>query len=134
MIVPAFVIDASVGVKWFRDESGSKRARELITEHIAGRLVLTVDTLFWYEVLQAASRDGRFDDVMRVWRDLERVDLVVVPLGEEVVEAAVAVRERYGCSLYDAFAPALADLLDTEFFSADRRAHGAHPRAQMIGA
>jgi predicted nucleic acid-binding protein len=133
VIVPAYVIDASVGVKWFRDEPGSTRARELVAEHIAGRAVLTVDTLFWHEVLRAASRDGHIDDVMRVWRDLERVDLVIVPLGEVVVEAAAAVREQYGCSLYDAFAPALADLLGTEFFSADRRAHGAHPRARIVG-
>jgi predicted nucleic acid-binding protein len=90
--------------------------------------------LFVYEVLRAASREGSAGDVMRIWHDLERFELATVPLGEELVEAAAAVREQYGCSLYDAFAPALADLLDTEFFSADRRAHGAHPRARIVGA
>jgi predicted nucleic acid-binding protein len=131
--VRAFVLDASAGVKIFRDEEGAQSARELVGDHIAGRSVLAVDTLFAYEVLRAASRDGRADDVERIWHDLERFEFATVPLGDELVRAAAAVRERYGCSLYDAFAPALADLLDTEFFSADRRAHGGHPRARIIG-
>jgi predicted nucleic acid-binding protein len=110
-----------------------QQARQLVADHIAGRVLVTVDTLFWYEVLRSASRDGRPDDVMRVWHDLERVDIVTVPLGVELVEAAAAARVAYGCSLYDAFAAGLADLLGAPLYSADARAHGTHPRAVIVG-
>jgi predicted nucleic acid-binding protein len=133
MNAPVCVLDASVGVKLFRDEPGSDQARQLLTDHIEGRLLLTVDTLFSYEVLRAASREGRADDVMRIWRDLEHFDFVTVPLGDELVDAAAMAREQYGCSLYDAFSAGLADLLEAPLYSADARAHGAHPRLRMLG-
>ena len=127
------VLDASVGVKWFRDEPGSAEARELVEQHIAGRIVLAVDSLFAYEVLRAASRDHRPADAVRIWIDLERLDLVTVPLGEELVRAAADAREALGCALYDAFAAGLATLLDAPLYSADARAHGAHPEVTLIG-
>lgn len=133
MTLPLYVLDASVGVKWFRNEPGSKEARELLGGHIEGRHVLAVDTLFFYEVLRAASRDGRPEDAERVWRDLKRLDLITVPLGDELVSAAVSVRQTSGCTLYDAFSAGLAQLLDAEFFSADERAHGKLPRVRIIG-
>lgn len=133
MSIPVCVVDASVGVKVFRDEPGSEHARGLVADHIAGRVMLAVDALFAYEVLRVASRDGSAEDTLRVWRDLERFDLLTVPLGEELVEAAVAARTAYGCSLYDAFAAGLADLLGAPLYSADARAHGAHPRAVIVG-
>ena len=49
-------LDASVGVKWFRDEAGSDRARALLQRHIDGEILISVDTLFYYEVVRAASR------------------------------------------------------------------------------
>ncbi len=134
MSAPVCVLDASVGVKWFRDEPGSKEARAVLAEHIAGRIVIAVDTLFAYEVLRAASRDHRPVDAMRVHHDLERLELVTVPLGEELVRAAANARESLGCALYDAFAAGLATLLDAPLYSADTRAHGTHPGVRLIGA
>jgi predicted nucleic acid-binding protein len=63
--VPVCVLDASVGVKWFRNEQGSEQARELVEGHIAGSVALVVDTLFAYEVLRAASRDSEPHDAVR---------------------------------------------------------------------
>ncbi len=128
------VLDASVGVKWFRDEPGSEQARELVEKHIAGELTIVVDTLFAYEVLRAASRDSEPPDAVRVWTDLAALDLVTVPLGEELVSAAVRAREALGCTLCDAFSAALADVLDARLYSADARAHAAHPRVWLVGA
>jgi predicted nucleic acid-binding protein len=131
--MPVRVVDASVGVKWFRNEPGSDEARALVEDHIAGTALIAVDTLFLYEVLRAASRDGEPADPVRVWHDLERLDLVVVPPGAQLVSAAADARSELGCTLSDAVAPALADLLSAPLYSADRRAHNAHPRAVIIG-
>lgn len=134
MSAPLCVLDASVGVKWFRDEPGSDQARELVEAHITGELTIVVDTLFTYEVLRAASRDSEPRDAVRVWTDLAALDLVTVPLGDELVSAAVRAREALGCSLYDAFPAGLADVLDARLYSADARAHAAHPRVRLVGA
>lgn len=65
MSVPVCVLDASAGVKWFRNEAGSERARELLRLHVAA---------------------------------------------------------------------GLADLLDAPLYSADARAHAAHPRVELLHA
>lgn len=132
MTVRMRVLDASVGVKWFRNEAPSSGARELLADHIEGRAVIAVDSLFFYEVLSVASRGHVPEDALRVWNDLKRLELVTVPLGDELVEAAVRFRAESGCSLYDAFSAGLADLLDAPLYSADSRAHGGHPRVRLI--
>ncbi|MBE0416750.1 MAG: type II toxin-antitoxin system VapC family toxin [Coriobacteriia bacterium] len=133
MSLPVCVLDASVGVKWFRDEPGSEESRGLVEEHIAGTLTIVVDTLFCYEVLRAASRDTEPRDATRIWSDLARLDLITVPLGEELVAAATDARADLGCSLYDAFSAGVASLLGAPLYSADARAHGAHPGVRLIG-
>jgi len=131
---PVCVLDASVGVKWFRDEPGSEAARALVEGHIAGTLTIVVDTLFGYEVLRAASRDAEPRDAIRVWSDIARLELITVPLGEELVSAAADARADLSCTLYDAFSAGLATLLEAPLYSADVRAHGAHPGVRLITA
>jgi len=130
--VPVCVVDASVGVKWFRNEAGSREARGLLVRHIAGDLAIAVDSLFLYEVLRVASRDSHAEDAARVWADLAALELIVVPLGAEMVEAAARVRARVGCGLGEAFSAGLAELLDAPLYSADARAHGRLLRVRLI--
>lgn len=130
---PICVLDASVGVKWFRTEPGSIEARALIQEHIQGRRMIVVDTLFLYEVVSVCARESVADDVVRAWRDLERFELAVVPPSEKLLAAAAAQRTVLGCSLYDGFSPGLASLLGVPLYSADARAHGAFERVELLG-
>lgn len=132
MSVPVVVIDASVGVKWFRNEPGSREARDLLARHVAGDLVIAVDALFLYEVLRVASRDTHAEDALRIWADLHALDLIVVPLGSETAQAAVQVRTALGCTLYDAFSAGLAQLLEAPLYSADARAHARLPGVRLI--
>lgn len=129
---PVVVLDASVGVKWFRVESGRDEARALIRAQAGGELSLAVDTLFLYEVVSAAARDGGPEAMARVWADLESLDLAVVPPSTDLVAAAAQQREALGCSPYDAFAPGLASLLRAPLISADERAHGSYPGVRLI--
>ena len=41
--MPVCVIDASVGVKWFRNEPGPHAARELLARHVAGEIAIAVE-------------------------------------------------------------------------------------------
>lgn len=127
------VVDASVGVKWFRKEPGSDQARRLLLRHIEREILIAADSLFFYEVLRAASRGQGADYAQRVWSDLTGWRLANVPLETDVVHAALDASARLGCALYDAFPAGLSDLLDAPLYSADARAHGAHPRVTLIG-
>ena len=133
MTASVLVLDASVGVKWFRDERGSDAARALLAAHRDGQTILAVDTLFMYEVLGALSRSHARAELDAVWRDLGAWELAVIPLSEELVNAATTQREALGCSLYDAFSAGLASLIQAPLISADARAHGAFPSVRILG-
>jgi predicted nucleic acid-binding protein len=133
MSASVLVLDASVGVKWFRPERGSDEALELLMAHRKGDVILAADALFMYEVLGARSRSHAEERVDELWRDLVNVRLAVVPLGDKLVRAAAAQRALLACSLYDAFSAGLASLLHAQLVSADTRAHGGYPNVRIIG-
>lgn len=131
--VRTIVLDASVGVKWFRDEPGSAEARQLLRDHADGSLRLVVPVLFFYEVLDVVRRCFGAERTLQVWQALLADDLVVANPGAQGFEGAIEVASRHGCTLCDAAAPALAEVLECTLVSADRYAHGKVPGVQLIG-
>jgi len=126
------VLDASVGVKWFRAEPGSAEALELLLSHGRGEIELVVSSLFVYEVVAVATRTMAAVDTRTFWDRFMSWRVRAVEVGGELVHEALAVSERLGCSFYDALAPALASQLDARLCSADRRAHGEWPEVVLL--
>jgi predicted nucleic acid-binding protein len=127
------VLDASVGVKWFRAESGSEDALALLDlaeRDIAG---LAAPTHFVHEVLSAVARRHDTSGVISAWEFIVDSRLEIVPLTDAVVREATVQCERLGCCFYDSLAPAVASLLGATLVSADSRAHGAYPGVRLIG-
>ena len=127
------VLDASVAVKWFRDEPGSAQAREVLRAHGAGDLTIVVASLFVYEFLGVATRFLSAKEARELWSRFLGWRLHVREVGDSLASDALDVRDRYGCSLYDAVSPALAGQLDAPLYSADRRAHGDVPGVVLLG-
>lgn len=127
-----YVLDASVGVKWFRSERGSAEARALYLRAAEGEVELCAPTHFVHEVLSVVRRDMPVAAVPAAWRHLKACGLEVVGLDDEVVDEAARQCELLGCSFHDALAPACAALLCATLASADRRAHGAFPDVLII--
>lgn len=127
------VIDASVGVKWFRNEPGTDEARDLLRQHASGTVRLVVPMLFLYEVVDVARRHFGVEGARRVWKSLAADELVVSSPDSGLMDRSIDVAETLGCTLYDAAAPALAEHLGCELVSADRRAHEAFPGVVLIG-
>ena len=127
------VLDASVGVKWFRAEPGSTDAQELLRRHGRGEIELVVPSLFVYEVIAVAARTMSAADARAFWERFMSWRLSVVEVGGALVDEALVVRNRLGCSFYDAVAPALASQLDARLCSADLRAHGEWPGVELLG-
>src|SRR6266571_400917 len=115
------VIDASVAVKWFLDEAHTRAALALQSDFIEGRLTLRVPSLFPYEVLNALTSSRRFrnPELIEAARDLDRSDIVTVPLFGAYFEQAVAVSLREKITIYDASYVALAVTLECPLFTAD---------------
>jgi predicted nucleic acid-binding protein len=128
------VLDASVGVKWFREEAGSQEAVELLRSHATREVRLAVPVVFLHEVLDVARRTGGVSAAHRVLDALARDEILVIGADAEFLRRALDVCGRLGCTVYDAAAPALAELLDAQLVSADRRAHGAFPGVRIIGS
>lgn len=133
MDAETLVLDASVGVKWFKDEPGSAEAIELIDRLGAGDVVLVVPAVFPHEVLDVARRRYGASHARRVWTRFDAAGLAVAGVDASLIDATLAVSERFGCTVYDAAAPALAARLGCAFVSADRRAHGRMKRVRLIG-
>ncbi|MBW6468785.1 MAG: type II toxin-antitoxin system VapC family toxin [Coriobacteriia bacterium] len=127
-----YVLDASVGVKWFKNEQGSGRARELYLQSASGDIALAAPTHFFHEVLAVVKREMTARAIPEGWRHIKASGIAVLPLSDEVVAEAAAQCDALGCSFYDALAPACASLLGATLASADERAHGAYPGVHLI--
>lgn len=127
-----FVLDASVGVKWFRRERGSESAHRLQQRSASGEILLAAPTHFVHEVLAAVNRENNADVVIEAWQIIKASGITIIPLTDDVVIEAAAQCDVLGCSFYDALAPACAALLGATLASADARAHGAFPDVLLI--
>lgn len=133
MSADVVVLDASVGVKWFKEEEGSGAARALIEALGAGTIQLVVPAVFPFEVLDVARRLFGIRDAVRVWDELFAAGLLVAGSDEALLAETLAIAGDLGCTLYDAAAPALAARLGCPLISADRRAHGRVEGVRLIG-
>jgi len=127
------VLDASVGVKWFAPETGHDVAIDLLRESAAGSIVLVVPDLFVYEVVRTVRRKAGSDVAADVIAFFEDAGLVSVPPTAELLRRALGMTDSLQCDLYDACAPALADMLDARLYSADRKAHGRFRDVVLVG-
>lgn len=128
-----FVLDASVGAKWFLIESGAAEAVQLLESCAISEIGIAVPTHFVHEVLSVVRREHGPLEVVPSWERLVEARLDVVPLTDDVVREAAVQCEALGCSFYDALAPAVAALLGATLVSADVRAHGGYPGVQLVG-
>lgn len=128
----AYVLDASVGVKWFKPESGQEGALDLLERAFSDAVTLAAPTHFVHEVLSVVQRHYSAGDIHAAWELIERSGITIIPLTGEVIAEAANQCELLGCSFYDALAPACAVLLDATLASADARAHGAFPGVHLI--
>lgn len=127
------VLDASVGVKWFRDEPGSVEARRILRDHGMGRVDLVAPVIFQFEVIDVARRLMGLQTAREVWKSIERDNIAMLGVDSELTVRMFEMSERLGCTFYDAAAPALAGYLGCGFVSADRAAHAGAPGVMLIG-
>ena len=115
------VIDASVAVKWFLEESDTEDALRLQSDFFEGLLSLRVPSIFPYEVMNALHFSRRYSrrELLESARDVDRCGFQMVPLFGDYLERTVNLALTSGTTVYDASYLALAALEDCLLYTAD---------------
>ncbi len=141
------VADASVVLKWFRQEEPlSPAALALLRRHLTGEVALCAPDILLYEVSNVLVHKPDIDEeqLLTFLSDLRSLRLSIVPVDWGLLNTAVLLSARYsvphrspGPTVYDASYVALAESLDCEFVTADQRLLsrlGGHPLVRLLSA
>jgi predicted nucleic acid-binding protein len=117
------VIDASVAIKWFVEETDSPAAHRLLDAHASGEASLVAPDLLVYEVANVLLHHPALT-ISERQRDIERLydlDLELVAPSVDVVQATVEVAATKHMTFYDALYVQLARHLELPFYTADQK-------------
>lgn len=126
------VFDASAAVKWFRDEVDSDVARALLASDEALDGVWLPDNCA-HEVLSVVRREAGSQAMAIAWGAMMEAGVRIAHIDESLVAQAAAIGLEFGCTHYDALAPAVARMLGGILVSSDERAHAGFPGVRLIG-
>lgn len=122
---PAYVVDASVAVKWFFLEEGNAQAMAFLRGAAEGHYVLLAPDFLVIEVANAVWKRHRRGEVTKeeAVEIIERVAFARLEWTEaiELVPRAATLAITLNCTVYDALYLALAEAYDTVVVTADRR-------------
>jgi predicted nucleic acid-binding protein len=115
------VVDASVVIKWFHEEEGTKAAEKLQQQIAKGELRAIVPPLLFYEVANVLTvkADSEIEQVVETLKVLENLPFQVVEVSPMVLEEAIRLAHQNHISVYDAIYVALAILSEARLVTAD---------------
>jgi len=126
------VIDASIIVKWFSEEIGSKEALNLKDDHINRKTLLIVPELAFFEVINAPRYKKQIEDKLsKVNKDLWGLQLYIEKINPFLLEKSIELALKYNLSIYDAIYLALSNLYNSPLITADK-ALGKLPNTVLL--
>lgn len=126
------VVDASVGVKWFKAEAASPQAWALLERHAEGEIDVSLPVQCVGEILAVVAQSLDASAALRAWVSLDMAGVEQHGFTEALLHEVRLQMDALGCVFYDALAPALAVVLGAELYSADKRAHSAFPGVRLL--
>lgn len=125
MITPAYVVDASVAVKWFSqgDEDDLEKALKLQEFHLQKACVLMAPDLLIYELINALRYNPSFNqqDLRQALQSLQKMELELVEPAGEFFERAIELAYQKDITIYDASYIALAWERKALLITADKK-------------
>ena len=118
-----FVLDASVILKWFIEEEGSKKAVLLKDAHARGKITITVPDLLILEASNVLRHNPAFSqsktiECIKYLYDL-KLDIVTPVL--DITIATIQLAYKRNITFYDAIYIALAQELEFQYVTADKK-------------
>ncbi len=117
------VVDASVAIKWYAEETWTQEARNMIDDYQNGHIDIASVALMPFEVLNAlryAPNTGVID-LQTIAESLEKLSLDLRLLEGDLSEKTVENALRYGITVYDSSYLSLGELEEIPVFTADER-------------
>ncbi len=120
------VVDASVIVKWFSEEEGTKQALKIREDHINGAKFIIAPDLMIYELSNALRFKPGFNNVKvgRAIADIFSMQIDLITPSEDLVKRCSNTSFRFGITIYDACYIALGELMGTRVLTSDKKFYG----------
>lgn len=133
---PEIVLDASVIVKWFTQESHTEDALKAKEAYERGNCDIIAPSLLPFEVGNALRYNPQFGatDIKDALTALEDLQLSLFELRGELAQKAVDIAVNYGITLYDSSYLALGEIRRCRVYSADEKVlvKVKHPQLRHI--
>lgn len=131
--VRAYVLDASVAVKWFVDEDASDKARLLRDSFVRGQSDLAAPDLLKYELANALRSHPIVavdrSTLLKAMDALEKYQFLITP-SRETWALAIELSYSTPISLYDGVYVGLSQMLKSPLVTADQKLIRALPPGQ----
>jgi predicted nucleic acid-binding protein len=119
------ILDSSVIAKWFFPESNSKKALEIKDKFTDNTISIVIPLLLYYEVnnlLKTAVKRFRIDedDAIKVYHAFLQLNFISYST-ELLLKKTLEIAIKYNISSYDASYIALAEYLQFQFVTADKK-------------
>ena len=122
---PAYVVDASVALKWYFEEDDRPRALALFSEAARDRCVLYAPAFLVIEVANAVwKRHQRGEISLEAGLEIVAANAAIKlewVEDAELVPRAAELAMTFGCTVYDALYLAVAEAYEAVVVTADRR-------------
>lgn len=117
------MIDASVGVKWFKtdNEIHVEFALEIKKQKLSNKIEIAVPDLFLLEVINALLTKSNYDinDLIVIEEILHRMNLQLIFTNHYLLNNAIKIANTANLTIYDSLYLAAAQAYETLFFTDD---------------
>jgi predicted nucleic acid-binding protein len=119
----ACVLDSSIAIKWFVDESDSKEAVELLKRLNEKKVTIIVPDLILYEIANSLRWNPKFnqEDIEEALRDIAGFGLQINAPTFVLLKNAISLAYTTECTVYDAVFLALAKNHECALVTADQK-------------
>jgi len=119
------IIDASVGVKWFKadNEINAELALEIKKQKLLNKIEIVVPDLFLLEVINALLTKSNYDinDLIIIKEVLYKMNLQLIFTNHDLLNNAIKIANAANLTIYDSIYIAVAQVYQTLLFTDDKK-------------
>ena len=117
--IPAYALDTFAILAYLQDEPSAPRIEELLELAGKGKCRLALSLINLGEILYIAERQGGTPKAHDILRLIGSLPILIIPADEQMVFAAAHIKANHPVSYADAFAAAVAEILNGTLLTGD---------------